>query len=150
MILQYTVVHISSYFVKGVTLWDTGQESEGDLDALEACAGAVAWGDLAAEAPGALSELSLRRLFRLAQLTCEYLLHVQDCLVWEVGLLKVGSLQQIGEPSCCEASFEGNRFLPQHRVCKLSLFACYCARLERNLWVERVTNNKSLLLGLHT
>ena len=78
------------------------QETEGDLDALEAGAGAVAWGDLAAEAPGALSELSLRRLFQLAQLTCEYLLHVQDCLVWEAGLLRVGSLNRYEEPSCCE------------------------------------------------
>jgi len=64
------------------------QEAEGDLDALERCAGAVAWGDLGAEEPGALSDVGLRRLFRLAQLTAEYLLHVQERLVWEAGLLR--------------------------------------------------------------
>lgn len=70
------------------------QEREGDLDALERCAGAVAWGDLDAEGPGELSDVSLRRLFRLAQLTAEYLLHVQDRLVWETGLLRVRALHQ--------------------------------------------------------
>ncbi len=49
----------------------------------------MAYGDLQAEEPGSLSETNFLRLFRLAQLTVEYLLHIQDRLVWENGLLKV-------------------------------------------------------------
>ena len=48
----------------------------------------MAYGDLDAEQPHSLSETNFTRLFRLAQLTVEYLLHVQDRLVWENGLLK--------------------------------------------------------------
>lgn len=45
--------------------------------------GVVAYGDVDAEAPGALAEHSLRRLLRLAQLATEYLLHVQEHLATE-------------------------------------------------------------------
>ncbi|BDA48117.1 probable zinc finger protein Dzip1 at N-terminal half [Coccomyxa sp. Obi] len=61
---------------------------ETDIDTLERCCAAMAYGDLQAEEPGSLSETNFRRLFRLAQLTVEYLLHIQDRLVWENGLLK--------------------------------------------------------------
>ena len=60
-----------------------------DIDALERSAVTVAFGDLEAEEPGVLSPISLRRLFRLAQLTVQYLLHVQDHLAWELSVLKV-------------------------------------------------------------
>ncbi len=49
----------------------------------------MAYGDLEAESPQSLTETNFLRLFRLAQLTVEYLLHIQDRLVWENGLLKV-------------------------------------------------------------
>ena len=49
----------------------------------------MAYGDLEAESPHSLTETNFQRLFRLAQLTVEYLLHIQDRLVWETGLLKV-------------------------------------------------------------
>ena len=49
----------------------------------------MAFGDLEAEPPHSLTETNFLRLFRLAQLTAEYLLHIQDRLVWETGLLKV-------------------------------------------------------------
>jgi hypothetical protein len=62
---------------------------ETDIDTLERCCAAMAYGDLQAEDPGSLSETNFLRLFRLAQLTVEYLLHIQDRLVWENGLLKV-------------------------------------------------------------
>lgn len=52
----------------------------------------MAFGDLEAEAPHSLTETNFLRLFRLAQLTAEYLLHIQDRLVWETGLLKVLTL----------------------------------------------------------
>lgn len=65
------------------------QVRETDLDALEAVVGVVAFGDVDAEAPGAVAEHSLRRLLRLAQLAAEYLLHVQDRLAAERCLLRV-------------------------------------------------------------
>ncbi|CAL8462888.1 g2422 [Coccomyxa elongata] len=61
---------------------------ETDIDTLERCCAAMAYGDLQVEEPGSLSETNFLRLFRLAQLTVEYLLHIQDRLVWENGLLK--------------------------------------------------------------
>lgn len=65
------------------------QVRETDIDTLERCCAAMAYGDLQAEEPGSLSETNFLRLFRLAQLTVEYILHIQDRLVWENGLLKV-------------------------------------------------------------
>ena len=65
------------------------QVRETDIDTLERCCAAMAYGDLQAEESGSLSETNFLRLFRLAQLTVEYLLHIQDRLVWENGLLKV-------------------------------------------------------------
>jgi len=67
------------------------QVRETDIDTLERCCAAMAYGDLQAEDPCSLSQTSFLRLFRLAQLTVEYLLHVQDRLVWENGVLKVES-----------------------------------------------------------
>lgn len=65
------------------------QVQETDIDTLERCCAAMAYGDLEAESPQSLTETNFLRLFRLAQLTVEYLLHIQDRLVWENGLLKV-------------------------------------------------------------
>ena len=65
------------------------QIQETDIDTLERCCAAMAYGDLEAESPHSLTETNFQRLFRLAQLTVEYLLHIQDRLVWETGLLKV-------------------------------------------------------------
>ncbi|GBF96203.1 hypothetical protein Rsub_08748 [Raphidocelis subcapitata] len=46
-----------------------------DLDALERVAPCIAWGDLEADDPRALSETNFTKIFRLAQLLVEYLLH---------------------------------------------------------------------------
>ncbi|KAK9907534.1 hypothetical protein WJX75_005496 [Coccomyxa subellipsoidea] len=67
---------------------------ETDIDTLERCCAAMAYGDLQAEDPGSLSETNFLRLFRLAQLTVEYLLHIQDRLVWENGLLKAALMTE--------------------------------------------------------
>ncbi len=50
--------------------------------------------------PHSLTETSFQRLFRLAQLTVEYLLHIQDRLVWENGLLKVTFSPTFGRAEC--------------------------------------------------
>ena len=95
-----------------------------DIDTLERCCAAMAFGDLEAEAPQSLTETSFLRLFRLAQLTVEYLLHIQDRLVWENGLLKVTMLLiiwHIQSCSLCTAAFGGNWETPQ----------MFCEGLER-------------------
>ncbi len=51
-----------------------------DLDALERAAATIAYGDINAEDPLHLSELSFVKVFRLAQALVEYLLFVQDSL----------------------------------------------------------------------
>ena len=78
------------------------QVRETDIDTLERCCAAMAFGDLSAEEPGSLSETNFTRLFRLAQLTVEYLLHVQDRLVWETGLLKARCCCSIYHVIPCE------------------------------------------------
>ena len=50
--------------------------------------GAVAFGDLEAEDSRNLTEVNFMRIFRLGQLTAEYLLHVQDRLAYDNCLLK--------------------------------------------------------------
>lgn len=61
-----------------------------DLDVLEGVVSVVAYGDLDAEGPpGAVADVSLRRLLRLSQLANEYLLHVQDHLAGQNTSLKV-------------------------------------------------------------
>ena len=77
------------------------QIQDTDIDTLERCCAAMAFGDLEAEAPQSLTETSFLRLFRLAQLTVEYLLHIQDRLVWENGLLKVAMLLIIWRIESC-------------------------------------------------
>ncbi|KAK9799385.1 hypothetical protein WJX73_009113 [Symbiochloris irregularis] len=54
-----------------------------DIDTLERCVNAVAFGDIEAEGPGSLTRVNFLRIFRLAQLTSEYLLYVQDRLSQE-------------------------------------------------------------------
>ena len=77
------------------------QIQDTDIDTLERCCAAMAFGDLEAEAPHSLTETSFLRLFRLAQLTVEYLLHIQDRLVWENGLLKVAILLIVWRIQSC-------------------------------------------------
>ena len=60
-----------------------------DIDTLERCVNAVAFGDIEAEGPGSLTRVNFSRIFRLAQLTAEYLLHVQDRLAQETDRLRV-------------------------------------------------------------
>jgi hypothetical protein len=104
---------------------------ETDIDMLERCCAAMAYGDLDAEDPAGLSDTNFTRLFRLAQLTCEYLLHIQDRLVWENGLLKVRGLPLLiilnlsffswgmegtgmsfcGRPACCDELWQSH---PMH------------------------------------
>lgn len=76
------------------------QIQETDIDTLERCCAAMAYGDLEAEFPHSLTETNFQRLFRLAQLTVEYLLHIQDRLVWENGLLKVTFSPTFGRAEC--------------------------------------------------
>ncbi len=56
------------------------QVREVDLDTLEKITGIVAYGDIEAEDTRHLTELNFLKVFRCAQLVCEYLLYVQDCL----------------------------------------------------------------------
>jgi Iguana/Dzip1-like DAZ-interacting protein N-terminal len=58
----------------------TLQIAYADIDELERVVGILAHGDLAAESARALTETNFARIFRLAQLALEYLLHVQDVL----------------------------------------------------------------------
>lgn len=51
-----------------------------DLDTLEKVVSVIAYGDIEAEDVRHLTELNFIKVFRLAQLTVEYLLYVQDCL----------------------------------------------------------------------
>ena len=60
-----------------------------DLDTLERVVGIVAFGDLEGENTCNLTHLNFLRIFRLSQLTAEYLLHVQDHLAGENSHLKV-------------------------------------------------------------
>ncbi len=60
-----------------------------DLDMLERVVGIVAFGDLDGEDTCNLTDLNFLRIFRLSQLTAEYLLHVQDHLAQENSQLKV-------------------------------------------------------------
>ncbi|KAL0030805.1 hypothetical protein WJX77_007386 [Trebouxia sp. C0004] len=59
-----------------------------DLDMLERVVGIVAFGDLDGEDTCSLTDLNFLRIFRLSQLTAEYLLHVQDHLAQENSQLK--------------------------------------------------------------
>lgn len=68
------------------------QIRETDIGTLERCVGAVAFGDLEAEDSRNLTEVNFMRIFRLGQLTAEYLLHVQDRLAYDNTLLKVNLL----------------------------------------------------------
>ena len=68
------------------------QVRDTDLDALERVVSIVAFGDVEAEGPpGAVADVSLRRLLRLSQLANEYLLHVQDHLATRHNASKVRS-----------------------------------------------------------
>lgn len=64
-----------------------------DIDTLERCVNAVAFGDIEAEGPGSLTRVNFMRIFRLSQLTAEYLLHVQDRLAAETSRLRVTTSQ---------------------------------------------------------
>lgn len=61
---------------------------ETDLDSLEKVVGVVAFGDVDAEGPSAVADVSLRKLLQLSQLANQYLLHVQDHLALQNGSLK--------------------------------------------------------------
>ena len=68
-------------FFSSMLVFETAQVRDTDLDALERVVSIVAFGDVDAEGPpGAIADVSLRRLLRLSQLANEYLLHVQDHL----------------------------------------------------------------------
>lgn len=69
------------------------QVRETDIETLERCVSAVAFGDLDAEDARNLTEVNFVRIIRLGQLTAEYLLHVQDRLAYDNCLLKVCALR---------------------------------------------------------
>ena len=56
------------------------QAMRNDIEQLERVVHILAYGDIAAENTRHLSEINFTRIFRLAQLALEYLLHVQDVL----------------------------------------------------------------------
>ena len=64
------------------------QIRETDIETLERCVRAVTFGDLESEDARNLTEINFMRIFRLGQLTAEYLLHVQDRLAYDNTLLK--------------------------------------------------------------
>ena len=65
------------------------QVRDTDLDLLEKVVSMAVYGDLEAEDSEGLSPLNFGRICRVAQLTGEYLLHVQDRLALENSQLKV-------------------------------------------------------------
>ena len=67
-----------------------------DIDTLERVLDVVAFGDIEAEDARNLTPLNFIKLFRLAQLTVEYLLFVQDRLAADNCALKVGSARLWG------------------------------------------------------
>ena len=62
---------------------------------LERVVGVVAFGDLEGEDTCNLTDLNFLRIFRLSQLTAEYLLHVQDKLAQENTQLKVSPYRHV-------------------------------------------------------
>lgn len=71
-----------------------------DIDALERVLDVVAYGDIEAEDTRNLTPLNFIRLFRVAQLTVEYLLFVQDRLAADNCVLKVGAARGRGSMRC--------------------------------------------------
>jgi hypothetical protein len=67
-----------------------------DIDALEGVLDVVAFGDIEAEDTRNLTPFNFIKLFRVAQLTVDYLLHVQDRLAADAGAAQgeAGRLQQ--------------------------------------------------------
>ena len=67
-----------------------------DIDALEGVLDVVAFGDIEAEDARNLTPFNFIKLFRVAQLTVDYLLHVQDRLAADAGATQgeAGRLQQ--------------------------------------------------------
>ena len=67
-----------------------------DIDALEGVLDVVAFGDIEAEDARNLTPFNFIKLFRVAQLTVDYLLHVQDRLAADAGAVQgeAGRLQQ--------------------------------------------------------
>lgn len=61
-----------------------------DIDALERVLDVVAFGDMEAEDARVLTPANCTQAFRLAQLTVDYLLHVQDRLAADGCAAKVG------------------------------------------------------------
>ena len=85
-------VELSSFLAHTATLSCNSrlmQIRDTDLDTLERVVGIVAFGDLEGEDTCNLTDLNFLRIFRLSQLTAEYLLHVQDKLAQENAQLKV-------------------------------------------------------------
>ena len=62
---------------------------------LERVVGVVAFGDLEGEDTCNLTDLNFLRIFRLSQLTAEYLLHVQDKLAQENTQLKASAYRHV-------------------------------------------------------
>lgn len=56
------------------------QVAHTDIDQLERVVHILSHGDLTAENPAQLTEINFIKIFRLAQLVIQYLLHVQDTL----------------------------------------------------------------------
>ena len=69
-----------------------------DIDALESVVGILAHGDIVAENVRELTETNFIRIFRLAQLALEYLLHVQDVLSHERRMLLAS---ECASAHCC-------------------------------------------------
>ena len=86
---------------------------------LERVVGIVAFGDLDGEDTCNLTDLNFLRIFRLSQLTAEYLLHVQDHLAQENSQLKV----------FCTSYIAFRAHMPAHKAAQ----HCIASRVIRSM-----------------
>ena len=118
-----------------------------DLDALERVVGIVAYGDLEGEDTHNLTDLNFLRIFRLSQLTAEYLLHVQEQLAQENVQLKVSQAMCAAILLCIVLVIwqHGMSGLPQH----LSVTSNWCIpRLNAHVGCSLCTARQLLRLTI--
>lgn len=130
------------------------QVRETDIEALERCVGAVAFGDLEAEDSRNLTEVNFMRIFRLGQLTAEYLLHVQDRLAYDNILLKVAFCSQLELVSftSSHSSWLGSCLISVLMIvkgCGVPWSQIFAINPERKTVLELATIETSLIPAFH-
>lgn len=117
-----------------------------DLDALEGVLEAVAGGDLEAEDPRALPWADLAKLFRVAQLTVDYLLHVQDRLATDAGAAQARADGRAGHGRRQTAWRAEQRKSAPHMPARLRLLNCAALPLpslgRRTSWAACSSANR--------